>query len=135
MKIENILQRFSCISFLFKPPCYKKQPPEVFYKKSILENFAKFTGKQLYLTLFFNKVAGLGSVASLKKTPRQGCFSMKYDKSLTTPFWLGIPGRLLSNLNKNNTQWDKKFNADISTEAVAHRGSDTCAFLWILQNY
>ena len=66
MKIENILQRFSCISFLFKPLCYKKQPPEVFYKKSILENFAKFTGKQLYLTLFFNKVAGLGSVPSLK---------------------------------------------------------------------
>ena len=22
MKIQNILQRFSCISFLFKPPCY-----------------------------------------------------------------------------------------------------------------
>ena len=23
MKIENVLQRFSCISFLFKPPCHK----------------------------------------------------------------------------------------------------------------
>ena len=22
MKVENMLQRFSCISFLFKPPCY-----------------------------------------------------------------------------------------------------------------
>ena len=26
----------------------KKQPPEVFYKKGVLENFAKFTGKQLH---------------------------------------------------------------------------------------
>ena len=27
-------------------------------QKSILKNFAKFTGKQLYQSLFFNKVAG-----------------------------------------------------------------------------
>ena len=33
--------------------------PEVFYKKGILRNFAKFTGKHLCHWLFFNKVAGL----------------------------------------------------------------------------
>ena len=31
---------------------------EVFCKKGVLENFAKFTGKNLCHSLFFNKVAG-----------------------------------------------------------------------------
>ena len=33
--------------------------PEVFCKKSVLRNFAKFTGKQLCKSLFFNKIVGL----------------------------------------------------------------------------
>ena len=33
--------------------------PEVFCKKAVLRNFAKFTGKHLCQSLFFNKVAGL----------------------------------------------------------------------------
>ena len=37
----------------------QKQPPEVFCKKGVLRNFAKFTGKHLCQILFFNKVAGL----------------------------------------------------------------------------
>ena len=41
----------------------KSSRPEVFCKKGILKNFAKFTGKYLCQSLFFNKVAGL----SLKK--------------------------------------------------------------------
>ena len=32
--------------------------PEVFCKKGVLGNFAKFTGKHLCQSLFFNKVAG-----------------------------------------------------------------------------
>ena len=32
---------------------------EVFYKKIVLRNFAKFSGKHLYQSLFFNKVTGL----------------------------------------------------------------------------
>ena len=32
---------------------------EVFYEKGVLRNFAKFTGKHLCQSLFFNKVAGL----------------------------------------------------------------------------
>ena len=35
---------------------------EVFYKKGALENFAKFSGKHLCQSLFFNKVAGLRPV-------------------------------------------------------------------------
>ena len=32
--------------------------PEVFYKKGVLRNFAKFTGKHLCQSIFFNEVAG-----------------------------------------------------------------------------
>ena len=38
---------------------YQKQPPELFYKKGVLKNFAKFTGQHLCQCYFFNKVAGL----------------------------------------------------------------------------
>ena len=37
----------------------QKQPPEVFGKKGVLRNFAKFTGKHLCQSLFLNKVAVL----------------------------------------------------------------------------
>ena len=35
----------------------KLSPPEVFYKKDVLRNFAKFIGKHLCQGLFFNKVS------------------------------------------------------------------------------
>ena len=34
----------------------QKQPPDVFYKKGVLKNFAKFTGKHLCQILFLNKI-------------------------------------------------------------------------------
>ena len=39
---------------------FQKQPPDVFYKKSDLKNFAKFTEKQPSQSLFFNNIAGSG---------------------------------------------------------------------------
>ena len=39
---------------------WQKQPPEVFCKKDLLRNFAKFLGNTC-VSLFFNKVAGLGN--------------------------------------------------------------------------
>ena len=48
--------------------------PEVFYEKSALRNFEKFTGKHLCQSLFFNKVAGLRPVSLLKKTLAQAFF-------------------------------------------------------------
>ena len=38
------------------PEQLKKQPPEVFYKKSCFKNFAVFTGKHLYWSLFLIKL-------------------------------------------------------------------------------
>ena len=35
--------------------------PDVFCKEDVFRNFAKFTGKHLCQSLFFNKVAGLDS--------------------------------------------------------------------------
>ena len=40
---------------------------KVFCKKGVLGNLAKFTGKQLCQSLFFNKVAGLRSTGTLLK--------------------------------------------------------------------
>ena len=37
---------------------YRSSHPEVFCEKGVLINFAKFTGKHLCQSLFFNKVAG-----------------------------------------------------------------------------
>ena len=44
---------------------------EVFCKKGVLRNFAKFTGKHLCQSLFFNKVAGLADFLRTKNTSGQ----------------------------------------------------------------
>ena len=49
------------------PNDYRTSCPEVFCKNGVLRNFAKLTGKHLYQSLFFNKVAGLRR-ATLFKT-------------------------------------------------------------------
>ena len=38
---------------------YGSSHPEVFCKKGVIRNFAKFTGKHLRQSLFFHKDAGL----------------------------------------------------------------------------
>ena len=52
--------------------------PEVFYERGALKNFAKFTGKQLCQSLFFNKVAGRPALAQV--------FSVNFAKYLKVPF-------------------------------------------------
>ena len=53
---------------------------EVFCKKGVLRNFTKFTGKHLYQSLFFNKVAGLRPQACnfIKKETLAQAFSYEY---------------------------------------------------------
>ena len=76
--------------------CYKKkQPPEVFYKKGVLKNFAKFTGKYLSQSLFLNKVAGLRPATLLKKRLWHRCFPVNFAKFLRAPFLQNTYGRLL----------------------------------------
>ena len=44
---------------------FQKQPPDVHCEKGILRNFIKFSGKYLYQSLFFNKVAGLRQIKEI----------------------------------------------------------------------
>ena len=53
---------------------FQKQPPEVLYKKGVLRNFSKFTGKHLCQSLFFNKVAGFKPASLLKIDSGTGVF-------------------------------------------------------------
>ena len=65
---------------------YKTSQPEVFCKKDVLRNFAKFTRKHLCPSLFFNKVAGLRPATLLKKRLWHRCFPVNFVKFLRTPF-------------------------------------------------
>ena len=49
------------------PNDYRSTRPEVFYKKGVLRNFAKFVGKHLCQSLVFSKVAGLQVCNFFKK--------------------------------------------------------------------
>ena len=73
----------------------QKQPPEVFYKKGVLINFTKFTGKQLCQGLFLNKNAGLRPATLFKKRPWHRCFPVNFVKILRTPFLQNTSWRLL----------------------------------------
>ena len=54
---------------------FKKQPPEVFYKKAVLKNLAMFTTrKQLWCSLFLSKLHTLRPVALLKRGSNTGVF-------------------------------------------------------------
>ena len=41
-------------------PYFQKQPPELFYKKGVVKNFAKFRGKQPCQSLFLIKLPASG---------------------------------------------------------------------------
>ena len=60
---SDLMMNLDSIEYLKHPinsqDTVQKQPPEVFYKKDALRNFAKFTGKHLCQSLFLNKVVGL----------------------------------------------------------------------------
>ena len=61
---------------------------EVFYKTGVLRKFAKFIGKHLCKSLFFNKVAGLRPATLLKKGLWHRCFPVNFAKFLRTPFYI-----------------------------------------------
>ena len=65
--------------------------PEVFCKKGVLTNFVKFTGKDLWQSLCFNKVAGLEAATILKKRLLHRCFPVNFVKFVRTPFYRTPP--------------------------------------------
>ena len=69
--------------------------PKMSCKKGVLKSFAKFTGKHLYQSLFFNKVVGLRFATLLKKRFWHRCFLVNFAKFLRTPFLYNTSGWLL----------------------------------------
>ena len=63
-------------------------------KKGVLKNIAKFTGKQLCQSLFFNKVAGLRPATLLKKRLWHRRFPTNFAIFLRTLSWQNTSGRL-----------------------------------------
>ena len=63
---------------------FRRSRPEVFCKKSVLRNFAKFTGKHLCQGLFFNRVAGLSPATLLEQRLWHRCFPVNFAKFLRT---------------------------------------------------
>ena len=72
-------------------------------RKDVLRNFAKFTGKHLCKSLFFNKVF---NEVSLKKRLWHRCFPVNFEKFLRTPFLQNTSGGLLMQVEKEQTQSD-----------------------------
>ena len=70
-------------------------------KKGVLRNFAKFTGKHLCQTLFFNNIAGLRPAALLEKRLWHRCFAVNFAKFLRTPILQNTSGRLLQLIHGN----------------------------------
>ena len=56
--------------------------PEMFYKKGALRSFAKFTGKHIWLSLSFDKLADCMLAALLKKDSSTGVFHVNFIKFL-----------------------------------------------------
>ena len=65
---------------------YRSSHLEVFCKKAVARNFAKFTGKYLCQSFFFNKVASLRPATLLKKSLWHKCFPLNFAKFLRTSF-------------------------------------------------
>ena len=83
-------------AFIFRPKyiLYRSSHQRCSLRKCVLRNFAKFTGKHLCQSLFFNKVVGLPATL-LKKRLWHRCFPVNFVKFLRTPFLQNTSGRLL----------------------------------------
>ena len=65
---------------------FRNSLPKLFYKKAVLKNFARFTGKQLCQSLFFNKVSGLRSATLLRMRLWHRYFPVTFARFLRASF-------------------------------------------------
>ena len=89
--IRKLFIHFRSMFYFYNPENvrnYRSRSQEVFCKKGVYRNFAKFTGKHLCQSLFFNKVAGLSLSLQLylKKVSFTGVFPVNFAKLLRTCF-------------------------------------------------
>ena len=78
----------------------QKQSSRGVLLKGVLRNLTKFTGKQLYQSLFFNKVANLRPATLLKKRLWHRYFPVNFVKFLRTPLFTEHLWWLLLNKSK-----------------------------------
>ena len=57
---------------LFAVATLQKELPEVFYRKGVLKNFAKFLGKHECRSLFLHEIAGFEPLMLLKRDSGTG---------------------------------------------------------------
>ena len=114
--------------------------PELFYKKSVLRNFAKFTGEHLCWILFFTKFAGLRPATLLKMRLWHRRFPVSFVKSLRTPFLkntsrgLLLYGFSLSKLEKLSSASEeyKEASLDNKLESLIAGCWNLLKDIWIL---
>ena len=86
-------------NFVFRLSCFhcivRSSQRSCSVSKGVLRNFAKFTGKHLFQSLYFNKVAGLRRVTLLKLTLWCTWFPVNFAKFLGAPFSKNTSRRLL----------------------------------------
>ena len=73
----------------------QQQSLEMFCQKRCFKNFTQFTGKHLFQSLFFNKVAGLRPATLLKINFGTGVFLRNFVEFLRPLFLQNTSGRLL----------------------------------------
>ena len=81
----------------------QKQSSGGVLEKGVLKNLAKFTGKQLCLSLFFNKVVAPRPTALLKKRLWHRCFPVNFAKILRKHFFNRTPPVAASTFSGSET--------------------------------
>ena len=100
---SEISNRFEFTSGLMQMCSHRSSGLEVFYKKHVLKNFEKFTGKHLWQNLSLNKIAGLTCFpVNSKEILWHRCFPVNFAKFIRTPFFIENLWWLLLFLNNSN---------------------------------
>ena len=85
----------------------------MFCKKGVLRNFAKFTGKPLHQSLYFNKNAGLRLAILLKKELWHRCFPVNFATFLRTPIFKEHFWWLLLSINIRRLNFHVQININL----------------------
>ena len=113
--------------------CYRSSRPEVFCKKGVLRNYAKFKGKHLWQSLFFNKVAGEVCDYIKKETLAQ-VFSCEYFQIFKNAFFYETPP-VAPSVVRRNTKHKKEENTRIERRDIwkkSERNRMSCFNIYIL---
>ena len=89
--------------------CYRSSNRRCSEKEGVLRNFARFTGKHLCQSLFFNKVIRLRQATLSKRRLWHRCFPVNLAKFLKTTFSQNTSGRLL----QDETRRRDNFKAEL----------------------